>query len=179
MSDSSSFSAIVRGKITAVPRVPAIPSGLPGPAGLQNGPGTSLTELGWGQPFEAAFASRLHDGSVPGRVARVDRGALTVLTAAGELRALVAAQLAHDPDPLRAPTVGDWVVVEGDLVTEVLERRSAIVRGGAASPEKPQVLAANVDKVFVVCSLEGRFPRGGWSAFWFWLGRAAPPRLLS
>ena len=39
--------------------------------------------------------------------------ALTVLTEAGELRALVTPQLAHDPDPLNAPTVGDWVVLEG------------------------------------------------------------------
>ena len=94
---------------------------------------------------------------MPGRVARVDRGSLTVLTKAGELRVLVAAQLAHDRDPLNAPTVGDWVVLQDGLLTEVLPRRSAIVRGGAGSPETPQVLAVNVDKVFVVCSLEDRF----------------------
>ena len=48
-------------------------------------------------------------------------------------------------------------MLQDDLVTDVLPRRSAIVRGNAGSPETPQVLAANVDKVFVVCSLEGRF----------------------
>jgi ribosome biogenesis GTPase len=116
-----------------------------------------LAALGWGPPFEAAFADRHLDGAVPGRVARVDRGSLTVLTKAGELRVLVAAQLAHDRDPLNAPTVGDWVVLQDGLLTEVLPRRSAIVRGGAGSPETPQVLAVNVDKVFVVCSLEDRF----------------------
>jgi ribosome biogenesis GTPase len=103
------------------------------------------------------FREQFAGDAVPGRVARVDRDVLTILTEAGELRAPVAAQLAHDPDPLRAPTVGDWVVLQGDLVTDVLPRRSAIVRGNAGSPETPQVLAANVDKVFVVCSLEGRF----------------------
>ena len=91
-----------------------------------------------------------------GRVARVDRGALTVLTEGGELRCLVAPQLAHEADPLKAPTVGDWVVLEGGVVVEVLPRRSTIVRGGAGG-DAPQVLAANVDRVFVVCSLEGRF----------------------
>jgi len=90
-------------------------------------------------------------------VTRVDRAALTVLTEAGERRALVAAQLAHDPDPLKAPTVGDWVVLDQGSVVDVLPRRSAIVRGGAGGGDVPQVLAANVDKVFVVCSLEGRF----------------------
>jgi ribosome biogenesis GTPase / thiamine phosphate phosphatase len=119
-------------------------------------PGRALIELGWGPPFDAAFHHRRGDGTVPGRVARVDRGALTVLTEDGELRCLVAPQLAHESDPLKAPTVGDWVVLEGGVVTEVLPRRSTIVRGGAGG-DAPQVLAANVDKVFVVCSLEGRF----------------------
>jgi ribosome biogenesis GTPase len=82
---------------------------------------------------------------------------MTVLTQSGELRAAVTARIAHDPDPLRAPTVGDWVVLQAGAITEVLPRRSAIVRSSAAGDDKAQVLAANVDKVFVVCSLEGRF----------------------
>ena len=120
-------------------------------------PGEGLVELGWGPPFDAAFQDRDVDGTVPARVARVDRGALTVLTGAGDLRVLVAPQLAHDSDPLKAPTVGDWVVLQGASVIEVLPRRSTIVRGGAGSGDIPQVLAANVDKVFGVCSREGRF----------------------
>ena len=120
-------------------------------------PPLTLAALGWGAPFEAAFLEHHVEGAVPGRVARVDRGAMTVLTGAGEVRVLVAAQIARDPDPFKAPTVGDWVVVQGGSVVEVLPRRSTIVRGAAGSAEVPQVLAANVDKVFVVCSLEGRF----------------------
>jgi ribosome small subunit-dependent GTPase A len=158
LSDPSVRSAIGRGSIPAVPEKPASSPEIPTAAGQRSDdPGTPLAELGWGPPFEAAFGNRPVEGAVPGRVARVDRGALTVLTQAGELRALVAAQLAHDPDPLQAPTVGDWVVLQDGVVTDVLPRRTAIVRGGAGSPETPQVLAANVDKVFVVCSLEGRF----------------------
>ncbi|HLN04913.1 MAG TPA: ribosome small subunit-dependent GTPase A [Acidimicrobiales bacterium] len=121
------------------------------------GPPLALAELGWGPPFEAAYLGQHVDGAVPGRVTRVDRGALTVFTEAGEIRALVAAHIAHEPDPLKAPTVGDWVVIADGSVVEVLLRRSAIVRGGAGGADVPQVLAANVDKVFVVCSLEGRF----------------------
>jgi len=118
---------------------------------------TSLVELGWSPYLQAAFAAHQVEHAVPGRVARVDRGALRVLTESGELRVLVSAQIAHDPDPLKAPTVGDWVVLKGGVVVEVLSRKSAIVRGSAGGGDKAQVLAANVDKVFVVCSLEGRF----------------------
>ncbi len=116
-----------------------------------------LVEFGWGPPFDVALRARGVPGEVPGRVTRVDRASLTVLTEAGERRALVAAQLAHDPDPLNAPTVGDWVILDKGSVVHVLPRRSSIVRGGAGGADMPQVLAANVDKVFVVCSLEGRF----------------------
>ena len=117
----------------------------------------TLAELGWGPPFAAAFDEHARDGQLAGRVARVDRDALTVLTDLGESRALVAPHLAHRQDPLQLPTVGDWVVIEGGAVVEVLVRRSLIARGAAGGVDKPQVLAANVDKVFVVCSLEGRF----------------------
>ena len=116
-----------------------------------------LAELGWGPPFAAAFEDQVLKGAIPGRIARVDRSVMTVLTESGEVRAGVTAHIAHDPDPLRSPTVGDWVVLHGGSVVEVLPRRSAIVRSSAAGDDKPQVLAANVDKVFVVCSLEGRF----------------------
>ncbi len=117
---------------------------------------TALADLGWGPSFQAAFEDQGRDGAVPGRVARVDRGALTVLTEAGELRAVVAAEMAHEPDPMLAPTVGDWVVLQAGSVVGLLPRRSAIMRASVGGGDKPQVLAANVDKVFVVYSLEGR-----------------------
>jgi len=120
-------------------------------------PPATLAALGWGEPFASAFAPFSSTAASVGRVARVDRSVLTVLTERGEVRAPVAAELSHDRDPFRAPTVGDWVVLQEGTVTHVLGRRSAIVRGSAGSPDKPQVLAANVDRVFVVCSLEGRF----------------------
>ncbi len=117
----------------------------------------TLAELGWGPPYAAAFAAHAHSGAVAGRVTRVDRDSLTVLTELGEARAIVAPHIAHERDPLRLPTVGDWVVIEGGTVVDVLVRRSLIARGAAGGVDKPQVLAANVDKVFVVSSLEGRF----------------------
>jgi ribosome biogenesis GTPase len=48
-------------------------------------------------------------------------------------------------------------VLQEGAVVHVLPRTSTIVRGGAGGGDVPQLLAANVDKVCVVCSLEGRF----------------------
>ncbi len=49
------------------------------------------------------------------------------------------------------PAVGDWVGVHDGIIHERLERRSAITR--IASDGQLQVIAANVDIVFVVVSL--------------------------
>ncbi len=88
-------------------------------------------------------------GCRAGRVARVDRGLLTVLTADGEQRV-------HAGSLLRggsAPAVGDWVAVRGELAVALLPRRTAFVRTAAGRGSAPQVVAANVDLVLVVDSL--------------------------
>ncbi len=82
----------------------------------------------------------------PGRVARVDRGWATVMTESG----IVRVQLAG-----REVVTGDEITVQQGKVVDVLPRRSAFVRGdaGEGRSRRPQVVAANVDYVFVVQSL--------------------------
>ena len=58
--------------------------------------------------------------------------------------------------------VGDWVLVEGEADTKstivaMLPRYSAIKRAAAGEHYKQQVIAANVDVVFVVCGLDADF----------------------
>jgi ribosome biogenesis GTPase len=66
------------------------------------------------------------------------------------------------PSQLR-PAVGDWLLVEEagadqtPRVVALLPRYSAIKRGAAGEHYKQQVIAANVDTVFVVCGLDGDF----------------------
>ncbi|HEV2140154.1 MAG TPA: GTPase RsgA, partial [Candidatus Dormibacteraeota bacterium] len=50
------------------------------------------------------------------------------------------------------PVVGDWVDVDGDLITEVLPRRTAFSRRAAGIETRKQVLASNVDVAFVVAA---------------------------
>jgi len=58
--------------------------------------------------------------------------------------------------PIDLPAVGDWVVVQAPegidvpLIDAVLARTSAITRGDPGEPSVVQVLAANVDTVFLV-----------------------------
>ncbi|HVR82155.1 MAG TPA: ribosome small subunit-dependent GTPase A [Luteimonas sp.] len=58
--------------------------------------------------------------------------------------------------------VGDWVLVEGtppskSTIVAMLPRHSAIKRAAAGEHYKQQVIAANVDVVFVVCGLDADF----------------------
>jgi ribosome biogenesis GTPase / thiamine phosphate phosphatase len=91
------------------------------------------------------------DGTRIGRVVRIDRGLLTVLTAAGEERVRPGGGR-HDGS---GPAVGDWVALRGELAVRVLPRRTAFVRTAAGRGSAPQVVAANVDLVLVVDALVG------------------------
>lgn len=116
-----------------------------------------LPELGWDSGRDTEFAPYAAT-CVPARVARPDRGSYLLLTEHGAQRAEVSGALRHAAaDPTALPTVGDWVALGRDtgLVEAVLTRRTAFVRHGAASATVGQVLAANVDVVFVVVALSG------------------------
>jgi len=98
-----------------------------------------------------ATGSDVPDGCEAARVARVDRGLLSVLTATGERRVHVGGGLRDEA----GPAVGDWVVLRGEVAVRLLPRRTAFVRTAAGRGSAPQVVAANVDLVLVVDALVG------------------------
>ncbi|MFC3550466.1 ribosome small subunit-dependent GTPase A [Lysobacter cavernae] len=55
------------------------------------------------------------------------------------------------------PGVGDWLLIEGRKAVALLPRRSAIKRGAAGEHYQQQLIAANVDTVFIVCGLDADF----------------------
>ena len=63
--------------------------------------------------------------------------------------------------PEQRPGVGDWLLIEGDgsrgKVVALLPRYSAIKRGAAGEHYKQQLIAANIDTVFIVCGLDADF----------------------
>jgi ribosome small subunit-dependent GTPase A len=111
---------------------------------------THLSGIGWSPDR----LEHLPAGTEPGRVARVDRGRLSVLTADGERRVHPAAGL-YDPDGVAVPAVGDWVALRGELAVALLPRTSAFTRTVAGRTSAAQVVAANLDLVLVVDALAG------------------------
>ncbi|MGI8682554.1 MAG: ribosome small subunit-dependent GTPase A [Mycobacteriales bacterium] len=125
-------------------------------------PSTALLALGYDAGWARSFLPHAAAGRTPGRVARVDRVSYDALTdpAGPPVRATLDGSLlaAGAHDPVAAPTVGDWVGLrhwpDGRVTVEaVLPRRTVFVRGSAGADSSGQVLAANVDIVFVVAAL--------------------------
>jgi ribosome biogenesis GTPase len=109
---------------------------------------STLASLGWDEFFAAEFAPLQHT-HVPGRIARIDRGAADLRTEHSDLRTEIAADQAD-------LAVGDWVAVDESGITTVLRRRTAIVRAAASGESRPQTLVANVDVVLLAVAA---FPR--------------------
>jgi ribosome biogenesis GTPase / thiamine phosphate phosphatase len=75
------------------------------------------------------------------------RGVYVLATAEGEVEARITGRLRFDGD---LPAVGDWVAHAEGLIHGVLPRRTAFVRRAAGNETVEQVLAANIDTVFLV-----------------------------
>jgi ribosome biogenesis GTPase / thiamine phosphate phosphatase len=126
-------------------------------------PATALVGWGWDDGHANAFASQAGTGHEAGRVLVEDRGSYLVGTAAGDVRATVSGRFRFDAEldgPAGFPVVGDWVILQptGDpdhrLVQGLLPRRTAVIRRAPADRATvDQVLAANVDLLLIVTSL--------------------------
>jgi ribosome biogenesis GTPase len=116
----------------------------------------NLYDLGWDDGFAATLQP--HDNCIPARVSAQHRGEYDVLAEGGELRAHVAGRLRHEASSgADLPAVGDWVALHDQTIHAVLPRRSAFQRKVAFHATEAQVLAANIDTVFVVTGLDEDF----------------------
>jgi ribosome biogenesis GTPase len=125
---------------------------------------STLEDLGWSATFAAAFEEIARRELEPARVAEEQRERFHVLTASGPLPAAVSGRLRHETARKEdRPAVGDWIAAErhpdgrGATIHHVLPRRSALRRKAAGRAGEAQVVAANVDTVFLVTSLNRDF----------------------
>ncbi|MGI8421033.1 MAG: ribosome small subunit-dependent GTPase A [Gaiellaceae bacterium] len=125
-----------------------------------------LSDLGWGPDLADTFEPHAAAGLTAGRIAVQHRGASIVLTELGELSADLAGRLLHESQSGELPVTGDWVAVaarpeEGTATIQaVLPRRTSISRKAAGPGSEEQVIAANIDTLFLVSALtSGLNPR--------------------
>jgi ribosome biogenesis GTPase len=107
--------------------------------------------MGWSDFFRAQITPT--DG-IPGRVASANHGRFLIWTASGELDAGVTGQLRKSG--ALWPAVGDWVLLRpGDpVIHRVLARKTKLARKQPEREIREQVLAANIDVLFIVSGLD-------------------------
>ncbi|HKN62352.1 MAG TPA: ribosome small subunit-dependent GTPase A [Candidatus Acidoferrales bacterium] len=119
-----------------------------------------LKSLGWNSFYEGYCADDLYRDLTPARVTEELKGFQRVRAADGEYLAEIAGRVRHlaeDRDDL--PAVGDWVGIaprpnEGRARIEaIFPRRTKLSRKVAGRVTSEQIVAANIDTVFVVSSL--------------------------
>lgn len=111
----------------------------------------SLGELGWQPFFQQQLSMEEWDAATPARVVEQHKSELEVATEAGA-RTL---EITHAMPPL---TVGDWILLDDDgLFLRDLERKSCFSRKAPGSKLSRQLIAANVDTAFIVCSMNEDF----------------------
>ncbi len=105
-----------------------------------------LKQFGWND-----FFARQESSGTPGRIASANRERFLVWTEDGEVEAGISGHLRHDSATW--PAVGDWVALRDNnspVIDHVFERRTVLARKQPGKQWREQVLAANIDLLFIV-----------------------------
>lgn len=107
----------------------------------------------------------LYDGLFLARVSEQHRDLYKVISEQGELSASVSGKLVYHADKqISFPAVGDWVMIDrmdgssgNAIIHHILRRKSIFTRKTAGTANAEQIIAANIDVVFICMSLNADF----------------------
>ncbi len=125
---------------------------------------SSLEALGWNVRFAQAYAPLAGPGTIPGRVSLEHQRIYRILTEGGEMLARMSGRVRHEAVAATGyPAVGDWVALgvrPGEAratIEAILPRFSRFSRKVPGDATREQIVAANVDTVFLVMGLDGDY----------------------
>ena len=123
-----------------------------------------LIDLGWNPFFDSHFKPNQKKGLSVMRIIRENREKYIAYSEQGEFKCEVTGKFRFEAySKGNFPTVGDWVVAsprphEGKAsIDALLPRKSVFLRKVAGNITEEQVVAANIDIVFIVCGLDLNF----------------------
>jgi ribosome biogenesis GTPase len=126
-------------------------------ANIMNSTDQTLRDLGWDDHFAAQLTPEEATQTHAVRVMAVHRGQVEVVGAGVDRLVSPYVQGARPTDD--HPTVGDWLLIADDtlLPVRVLARKNLFKRRAPGDARKEQMIAANVDTVFIVASCNQDF----------------------
>lgn len=120
-----------------------------------------LSRIGWSDHWQALLPAPLAADRLPARVVTEEKHYYTVVSPEGPHLAQVVGRLfKHNRSHADMPKVGDWVIIHRPPATDrvsiesVLPRRSLLARKLPGRAGERQILATNVDTVFIVQALD-------------------------
>lgn len=122
-----------------------------------NSSSITLADLGWRSHFQAQLELEELERALPMRVIATHRGELDLLGEHRSARLIASETQAFDWQD--QPTAGDWLLIDaldGEPL-RLLERFSLIKRRAAGLESKLQLIAANVDTLFITTSCNADF----------------------
>lgn len=117
----------------------------------------TLVELGWRDHFSDQLTVEETVRCHPVRVMAVHRGQIAVQGVGSQH--FVSPYILGSTPTDDHPTVGDWLLTDAEtgLVTRVLDRINLFTRRAPGDPRKQQMIAANIDTLFIVASCNQDF----------------------
>ena len=122
-----------------------------------------FSQMGWTSHFQAQLERFSNGDFIPARVVGVRKNSFRTSNGKNEWLATLAGRLKYDADGMY-PATGDWVLMTDAVIFRVLVRKNALSRGASGThdkqdgqPRKEQVIAANLDTVFIVSGLDQDF----------------------
>ena len=123
---------------------------------------TIMQQFGFSDRYAALAAA--HPEHIPGRILAQEKGLYRLVTDRGEKLAEVSGRFRHQASTLSDyPAVGDFVMADWNdaggnaVIHHVLSRRSCFTRKAAGGSREEQVVAANIDTLFLCMSLNNDF----------------------
>ncbi len=124
----------------------------------------NLKQYGFDSFFEKEFEKFRQSEFETGRITAEHKQRYTLITRFGEIPGEVTGKFLYDTDDSSSfPKTGDWVVItyfadeNKCIIHEVLNRKSYFSRGQAGKEKDSQVIAANIDYLFIVQSFNSDF----------------------
>jgi ribosome biogenesis GTPase / thiamine phosphate phosphatase len=121
-------------------------------------------ELGWNSFFEENWKNTVNVSFFPGRVISEQKNLYKIQSEKGEFLAYISGKMMYQLGlQENFPAVGDWVILELPELSDrcvihgVLPRKSVFKRKEAGHKKEEQVVAANIDYVFIVSALDHDF----------------------